>query len=134
MRSHVAGARAWCVLAGVLGALASVLGKLAGTLFPDKDTNAKVVLSVVLYAAVVGCNVLMWSVHVRGLASLPSLQATAINFASNFLAGGALGMLLFHETLPLKWWLGASCISLGVLLLNKASREEKQADADPKSA
>jgi drug/metabolite transporter (DMT)-like permease len=37
------------------------------------------------------------------------------------------GMLLFGESLALLWWLGASLIILGLLLLNYASQQSERA-------
>ena len=37
------------------------------------------------------------------------------------------GMLLFGESLALLWWLGASLIVLGLLLLNYASQQSELA-------
>lgn len=52
---------------------------------------------VACYAIMVLCNVVMWSFYVRSLKALTSLQATVVNFASNFLLSGMAGFLLFNE-------------------------------------
>jgi hypothetical protein len=49
------------------------------------------------YVGVVACNVAMWTLYVRSLASLSSLQATVLNFAANFLLSGFAGFLIFEE-------------------------------------
>lgn len=61
----------------------------------------------------------------RSLKALTSLQATVLNFASNFLISGLAGFLCFNEALHGQWFLGAFLIVLGILLLSKADKEPK---------
>lgn len=111
--------RALAIAAGGAAALAAVFAKLAA---PD----ARWELRLACYACVVACNVAMWTLYVRSLTRLPSLQATVFNFAANFLLSGLAGFLLFGETAHWQWVLGASLIVIGITVLSKADVEEKQ--------
>ncbi|CAN6463676.1 unnamed protein product [Victoria cruziana] len=67
----------------------------------------------------------MWGCHVNSLKLLSSLQATVANFATNFLASGIAGFVLFGEPLSSQWFLGACLILLGVFVLSRSSIEQK---------
>ncbi|CAN6582527.1 unnamed protein product [Malus baccata var. baccata] len=80
---------AWAVSAGLCAASAAVSAKLI--------TN-----QIVKYCFVVLFNVTMWGCFVQSLKNLSSLQATATNFATNFLTSGLAGYFLFQEPLSEK--------------------------------
>ncbi|XP_051139963.1 uncharacterized protein LOC127257540 [Andrographis paniculata] len=102
---------AWAVAAGVNAAATAVA--------------AKFFASQLKYALVIFFNVLMWGCSVNSMKSLSSLQATVTNFATNFLSSGLAGFFLFKEALPVKWFVGASLIVAGVIVLSKSSIEKK---------
>ncbi|TQD92545.1 hypothetical protein C1H46_021881 [Malus baccata] len=103
---------AWAVSAGLCAASAAVSAKLI--------TN-----QIVKYCFVVLFNVTMWGCFVQSLKNLSSLQATATNFATNFLTSGLAGYFLFQEPLSEKWFAGALLIVVGALVLSKSSIEKK---------
>ncbi|CAN6582526.1 uncharacterized protein LOC103930106 [Pyrus x bretschneideri] len=102
---------AWAVSAGLCAASAAVSAKLI--------TN-----QIVKYCFVVLFNVTMWGCFVQSLKNLSSLQATATNFATNFLTSGLAGYFLFQEPLSEKWFAGALLIVIGALVLSKSSIEK----------
>jgi drug/metabolite transporter (DMT)-like permease len=85
------------------------------------------------YVGVVTCNVAMWTLYVRSLASLSSLQATVLNFAANFLLSGFAGFLIFEEATHFQWFLGATLIVMGIMVLSKAEVSSEPATASPNS-
>jgi drug/metabolite transporter (DMT)-like permease len=85
------------------------------------------------YVGVVACNVAMWTLYVRSLASLSSLQATVLNFAANFLLSGFAGFLIFEEATHFQWFLGAALIVMGIMVLSKAEVSSEPATASPNS-
>nr|XP_008389598.1 uncharacterized protein LOC103451929 [Malus domestica] len=103
---------AWAVSAGLCAASAAVSAKLI--------TN-----QIVKYCFVILFNVTMWGCFVQSLKNLSSLQATATNFATNFLTSGLAGYFLFQEPLSEKWFAGALLIVVGALVLSKSSIEKK---------
>ncbi|CAM6091123.1 unnamed protein product [Calypogeia fissa] len=107
---------AWACAAGATAAGSAIMAKVAG---PVERWDCKVAC----YASVVLCNVVMWSFYVRSLMALTSLQATVVNFASNFLLSGLAGFLLFNEPAHLQWFLGAAFIVLGIWFVSNASKE-----------
>lgn len=111
--------RALAAAAGAAAAIAAVFAKLA-------STDARWELRLACYGAVVACNVAMWTLYVRSLTRLPSLQATVFNFAVNFLLSGVAGFLVFGEDAQWQWGLGASLIVMGITVLSKADVKGKQ--------
>jgi hypothetical protein len=77
---------AWAVSAGLNAALAAIFAKLSFHIF-------------IKYGLVVLFNVTMWCCYVNSLKALSSLQATVINFATNFISSGLAGFFFFHESL-----------------------------------
>ncbi|KAI5083793.1 hypothetical protein GOP47_0003536, partial [Adiantum capillus-veneris] len=109
----------WASAAGCAAATSAVLAKLLSPqLLP--------LLRVLGYGGVVLLNVLMWSCYVRSLKVLSSLQATVVNFASNFLISGLAGYLCFSEHLPPQWFLGAFLIVTGIVLLSEADTSKEK--------
>ncbi|ERN00652.1 hypothetical protein AMTR_s00225p00025970 [Amborella trichopoda] len=78
----------------------------------------------VKYALVVFFNVIMWASYVNSLKALSSLQATVVNFATNFLSSGFAGYLFFEEQLSSQWFAGAFLMVLGTFILSQSSIEQ----------
>lgn len=125
------------LIAGALGAMASVFGKLG--LDPEamkhllhKTRIEPVLLSppmlLLTRSACVGmmllCNIAMTSFFVRSLHQSGSLLATVINTSINFVATGLAGHIFFKEALSLLWWSGAVVTLAGVVLLGSCSPTE----------
>jgi uncharacterized membrane protein len=73
---------------------------------------------------------LMWTLYTRALASAPSaIQANVMNTAANFVLAALFGVILFGETLGGSWWLGASLLIAGTVIIGKrTSSETPEAD------
>lgn len=121
-KGRAAAGRALAVAAGGAAATAAIFAK-----FASPETRWE--LRVACYGGVVACNVAMWTLYVRSLTCLPSLQATVFNFAANFLLSGLAGFLLFGESAHFQWLLGASLIVMGITVLSKA---DANVDGDKK--
>ncbi|KDO27864.1 hypothetical protein SPRG_07137 [Saprolegnia parasitica CBS 223.65] len=69
---------------------------------------------VLFFVAMLLSNAVMLNFFVQGLHETDSLTATITSSAINFVVTAVLGLAIFHEHLPLQWWLGASIILLGM--------------------
>ncbi|CAK9864666.1 unnamed protein product [Sphagnum jensenii] len=118
------GAMGVAIAAGATAAMAAVLAKFAS---PQMRWEGRVGC----YVGVVACNVAMWTLYVRSLASLSSLQATVLNFSANFLLSGFAGFLIFEEATHFQWFLGAALIVMGIMVLSKAEVSSEPATASP---
>lgn len=123
------------VLAGTLGALASVFGKLGfdaqalTTWLPaavlddpaSSSSSTPALLLLLARGTCVGlmllCNVAMTSFFVQSLHQSGSLLATVINTGISFILTGLAGRVVFQENLSLQWWGGAGLTLGGVALL-----------------
>ncbi|KAL9232424.1 hypothetical protein vseg_007538 [Gypsophila vaccaria] len=105
----------WAVAAGANAALAAISAKLISSQL------LKPVFVIIF-------NVTMWACFTNSLKALSSLQATVINFATNFLTSALAAFFLFGEPLSTKWFAGASLIVVGVFILTKSSLETKKDD------
>jgi drug/metabolite transporter (DMT)-like permease len=129
----------WATAAGsgLCAALAAAAGKLATGEAAQVDRLAPTVpltwwVRVLLLAAHFGANGLMWVLFTRALASAPSsLEPTAINTAVNLAASGILGALVFGETLGGGWWVGASLVAVGIVLVQSQSQPQPQPETPP---
>lgn len=73
----------------------------------------------------------MWILFTRALtAATSSTRVSILNTAANFITTAILGMVVFGEKLPLLWWLGASLLISGSVVIGArdgdANAEEKQ--------
>ncbi|GLJ15414.1 hypothetical protein SUGI_0253020 [Cryptomeria japonica] len=106
----------WAGAAGTCAAFAAVFAK-AASISSQIDWR----LQLLGYVGVILLNVAMWSCYVNSLKALTSLQATVINFSTNFLVSGLTGFFFFKESLHLQWFAGAFLIVLGTFILSKSS-------------
>ncbi|KAF4039335.1 putative EamA domain-containing protein [Phytophthora infestans] len=123
----------YSALAGSLAALAGLLGKLGA----DGDSSALQLLDaqcqssalsascsllssamrVLCLALMLGANGVMLSCFVKGLHETDSLTATVTSAAVNFVLSAAGGFFFFQEHLPMRWFLGATVILIGMAFL-----------------
>jgi drug/metabolite transporter (DMT)-like permease len=69
----------------------------------------------------------MWALFTRALSlSQSAVHVNIINTAANFVITAILGALIFGESLPLLWWVGASLLITGSVIIGK--REEGTED------
>lgn len=74
----------------------------------------------------------MWTLFTQALAKGSSTtQVSIINTSSNFVLTAFLGLVIFAESLPPLWWLGASLLVAGnVIVGRKDEAGDAEADAD----
>jgi drug/metabolite transporter (DMT)-like permease len=71
----------------------------------------------------------MWTLFTKALArGTSTTQVSIINTSSNFMITAILGFFIFAESLPPLWWLGASLLVAGNVIIGR--REEKDVDPD----
>ena len=72
----------------------------------------------------------MWALFTKALArGTSTVQVSIINTSSNFIITAVLGFFIFTESLPPLWWLGASLLVAGNVIIGR--REEKEVDPHP---
>ncbi|KAK0934257.1 hypothetical protein LTR29_014175 [Friedmanniomyces endolithicus] len=68
-------------------------------------------------------NVVMWGLFTRALTLASStVRVSIINTSANFMLTAVLGAVIFRESLPGLWWLGASLLVAGSVIIGR--REE----------
>ncbi|KAI7890414.1 uncharacterized protein EV154DRAFT_386562, partial [Mucor mucedo] len=121
----------FAIISGFFAALSSVFAKLFSDertelflssiadqldLVPEKSSF--LVARGVCFALIFACNSIMWTTFTKALNAAPSsVQVSIVNGAVNFSASAILGYLVFNEPLALRWWIGASFILAGTILL-----------------
>jgi hypothetical protein len=70
----------------------------------------------------------MWALFTKALArGTSTTQVSIINTSSNFMITAILGFLIFAESLPPLWWLGAAFLVAGNVVIGR--REEQDVDS-----
>ncbi|KIV99211.1 uncharacterized protein PV09_09075 [Verruconis gallopava] len=93
-------------------------------------------LDLVLRVAVFGISFLftgtMWALYTKALTASPSaIRVNIVNTSSNFIVTALLGAIIFGENLPLLWWVGASFLIAGSVIISQrddVSTEVSDAD------
>ncbi|SAM05862.1 hypothetical protein [Absidia glauca] len=142
----------FAVLSGFFAALSSVFAKL----FTDERTTTLVatlstyfskyyplssgvddthvfllVIRGICFLLIFGCNSLMWTLFTKALHDAPSsIQVTIVNGAMNLATSAILGFLVFQEPLALRWWIGASFMLAGTIMVSQSQKrlENKKKD------
>ncbi|KAK5709317.1 hypothetical protein LTR17_019888 [Elasticomyces elasticus] len=74
-------------------------------------------------------NAVMWGLFTRALTLATStVRVSVINTSANFMLTAVLGAAIFRESLPALWWLGASFLVAGSVIIG---RREETTDATP---
>lgn len=74
----------------------------------------------------------MWALFTKALArGTSTTQVSVINTSSNFMVTAVLGYFIFTESLPPQWWVGATLLVTGNVIIGR--REEKETDVIPDS-
>lgn len=108
---------------GTLGALASLLAKLAfrPDVYVVNDTTSVVVEAVVrvlLFAAMLGCNTLMLGTLVQSMEGVGSVAGSSLATAANFVTSAFFGWLIWNEEQNGIYALGLIFIICGAILLS----------------
>ncbi|WEW57738.1 hypothetical protein PRK78_003205 [Emydomyces testavorans] len=75
-------------------------------------------------------NITMWALFTRALtASSSSTQVTITNTTANFLVTALLGIMVFHERVAPLWWLGATIMAAGCIIVGLREEEGKPKDS-----
>ncbi|CAO3611449.1 unnamed protein product [Mucor hiemalis] len=144
MSTHSSSFIPFAIISGFFAALSSVFAKLfsdertalfhafiASQLDIVPEKTSLLVTRGVCFALIFGCNSIMWTTFTKALNAAPSsVQVSIVNGAVNFSTSAILGYVVFNEPLALRWWIGASFILAGTILLSQSQKrleeEEKQ--------
>ncbi|KAI8374002.1 hypothetical protein EDC96DRAFT_572316 [Choanephora cucurbitarum] len=133
----------FAIISGAFAALSSVFAKLfsderttvfytdimsAYQLVPEK--TALILIRGICFGLIFACNSIMWTTFTKALNRSPSsVQVSIVNGAVNFSTSAILGYVVFQEPLALRWWIGASFILAGTILLSQSQQKHsKQKD------
>ena len=125
---------ATAVASATCGSLASVCGKIA---FDTSDLSLLAQigidhfpLRVVVFVFLILLNSVMLSLYVKVLQLVSALQASLLAFVCNYLISTFVGVLLFGESVSVKWLLGAAIMTSGAarVAMGKHSCNSKKLD------
>lgn len=132
----------WIVFAVASGACAAFNGVFAKLTTNDLSTqiaqgisgflgltNLEGFVEVVVRAAFFGLNLafngVMWSLFTQALAKGNSTtQVSIMNTSTNFMITALLGLIIFSESLPPLWWVGAAMLVAGNVIIGRGKQEE----------
>ncbi|QVM07710.1 hypothetical protein D8B26_002402 [Coccidioides posadasii str. Silveira] len=146
-KSMAAMSQKWLVLAlssGTFAALNGVFAKLTTTQLTtdisqgisrflsfsaSMDIAVEYIVRAFFFALNVLSNITMWALFTRALtAASSSTQVTITNTTANFLVTAILGMVVFRERVAPLWWLGATIMATGCIIVGL--RDEKGTPKD----
>ncbi|KAF8858284.1 hypothetical protein BDZ45DRAFT_400380 [Acephala macrosclerotiorum] len=137
----------WIVLAIASGGCAAfngVFAKLTTTELTTKFAtwvanlvglgNVEGGVDVVVRAIFFGLNLIfngiMWALFTKALArGTSTTQVSILNTSSNFMLTAVLGWLIFSESLPPLWFLGAALLVAGNVIIGRREEGEEKGDA-----
>jgi hypothetical protein len=68
----------------------------------------------------------MWGLFTKALTLASStVRVSVINTSANFMITAVLGALIFSESLPGLWWLGASFLVAGSVIIGRREEDNK---------
>ncbi|KFY34098.1 hypothetical protein V494_07060 [Pseudogymnoascus sp. VKM F-4513 (FW-928)] len=99
---------------------------LAGLINLEKGEQAfEVAVRAVFFALNLIFNGIMWTLFTKALSRSPSTTQVAIlNTSANFMLTAILGLVIFSESLPPLWFVGAALLVAGNVIIGR--REEKE--------
>ncbi|KAK0374914.1 hypothetical protein CLIM01_07723 [Colletotrichum limetticola] len=140
----------WIVLAVASGACAAFNGVFAKLTTTELTTTISQAISnflhlqdiegafeVVMRAVFFGLNLvfngIMWTLFTKALAKGQSTtQVSIMNTSSNFVITAMLGFVIFSESLPPLWWVGAAMLVAGNVIIGRKDEEaDKSGDYAP---
>ncbi|RMZ18516.1 hypothetical protein D0862_00249, partial [Hortaea werneckii] len=75
-------------------------------------------------------NAVMWGLFTRALTLATStVRVSVINTSANFMVTAVLGAVVFKESLPGTWWLGASFLVAGSVIIGRRDETQKEAQS-----
>lgn len=76
-------------------------------------------------------NAIMWGLFTRALTLASStVRVSIINTSANFIVTAVLSALIFSESLPGLWWVGAALLVAGSVIIGMREEKEKTSDGD----
>lgn len=132
----------WIILAVASGCCAAFNGMFAKLTTTELTTSfatsianliglAKIEkgVEVVVRATFFGLNLVfngvMWALFTKALArGTSTTQVSIINTSSNFMITAILGFIIFSESLPPLWWLGAALLVAGNVIIGRREEDE----------
>ncbi|KAK3202685.1 hypothetical protein GRF29_154g382154 [Pseudopithomyces chartarum] len=76
-------------------------------------------------------NAIMWGLFTRALTLASStVRVSVINTSANFMITAVLGLLIFSESLPGLWWLGAAMLVAGSVIIGRREEGTKKEESD----
>ena len=76
-------------------------------------------------------NGIMWALFTKALArGTSTTQVSIINTSSNFMITALLGLIIFSESLPPLWWVGAALLVAGNVIIGRREEEETKKVAE----
>ncbi|EDN92637.1 hypothetical protein SS1G_08500 [Sclerotinia sclerotiorum 1980 UF-70] len=76
-------------------------------------------------------NGIMWTLFIKALArGTSTVQVSIINTSSNFMITAVLGFIIFSESLPPLWFLGAALLVAGNVIIGRREEEEDSSGND----
>jgi|SRR3569833_3207500 len=73
----------------------------------------------------------MWTLFTKALARGHSTtQVSIMNTSSNFVLTALLGLVIFSESLPPLWWVGASLLVAGNVIIGRKDESDPTAGGD----
>ncbi|PSS16611.1 hypothetical protein M430DRAFT_103673 [Amorphotheca resinae ATCC 22711] len=138
----------WIVLAVASGACAAFNGVFAKLTTTELTTSfatgianilglgkGEKVVEVVIRGMFFGLNLIfngiMWALFTKALArGTSTTQVSIINTSSNFMITAVLGFIIFSESLPPLWWLGAAMLVAGNVIIGRREEDEPAKDGD----
>ncbi|RYO79432.1 hypothetical protein DL766_006864 [Monosporascus sp. MC13-8B] len=143
----------WIVFAVASGACAAFNGVFAKLTTNDLTTDLargisrvlglktsegiiEILVRCVFFGLNLALNGVMWTLFTQALARGHSAtQVSIMNTSTNFMITALLGLLIFAESLPSLWWLGAAMLVAGNVIIGRKDEgtkdDDKSADDGP---
>ncbi|KXJ85823.1 hypothetical protein Micbo1qcDRAFT_186428 [Microdochium bolleyi] len=138
----------WIVLAMASGACAAFNGVFAKLTTNDLTTTIakgishlfgmdgvrvyiEVIVRVIFFSLNLIFNGVMWTLFTQALAKGSSTtQVSIMNTSTNFMITAVLGFIIFSESLPPLWWLGAAMLVAGNVIIGRKDGGSEDGDED----
>lgn len=91
------------------------------------NTYTNLALRGTFFALNVFFNILMWTLFTKALTRASSTtRVSIVNVSTHFFITAMLGAVIFKEKLPPLWWIGASLLITGNVVIGKREVEETE--------
>ncbi|OCK77707.1 hypothetical protein K432DRAFT_333393 [Lepidopterella palustris CBS 459.81] len=105
---------------------ASAISHMLG--FGASNTIVEILIRSLFFALNLAFNAIMWGLFTRALTLATStVRVSIINTSANFMITAVLGALIFSESLPGVWWLGAALLVAGSVIIGRRDKGSETA-------